>query len=160
VRRKPVTKVYLSYGRADLKPAREISASLQSAGFEVWDPEREILPGSNFAASLQRALDTADAMVVLLSPDFSGSKYLRHEVEFALGNERFSGRLVPVLLRETKDYPWILEKLQMIRERSARSAGTAVAKILSHAANRPKKPRIRRGLRPNPVPSQAAALPR
>ena len=156
--RKPVKKVYLSYDCADQKAARGISAILQSAGFDVWDPEREILPGSNLAASLQHALDTADTMVVLLPPDFSGSKYLRHEVEFALGNERFSGRLVPVLPRETMDYPWILEELQMIRERSARAAGTAVAKIFSHAANTPKKPRTRRSLRPNLVPSQAATL--
>lgn len=141
--RKPVKKVYLSYDRADLKAAREISASLQLAGFDVWDPEREILPGSNFAASLQHALDTADAMVVLLSPDFSGSKYLRHEVEFALGNERFSGRLVPVLLRETKDYPWIFEKLHMIRERNPRAAGRAVAEVLTHSADAPETSRAR-----------------
>jgi TIR domain len=100
--RKPVKKVFLSYGRADEKAAREISASLKNAGFEVWDPAREILPASNFAASLQDALNTADAMVVLLSPDFSGSKYLQYEVEFALGTERFSGRLIPVLLRNLR----------------------------------------------------------
>jgi TIR domain len=139
--RKPVKKVFLSYSRADEKAAREISASLQNAGFKVWDPEREILPGSNFAAPLQQALDTADAMVVLLSPDFSGSKYLQYEVEFALGTERFSGRLIPVLLRETKDYPWIFDKLQMIRERNPRAAGRAVARILGQAVNAPETSR-------------------
>jgi hypothetical protein len=80
-------------------------------------------------------------MVVLLSPDFSESTYLRHEVAFALGSERFSGRLIPVLLRETKDYPWIFDKLQMIREHNPRAAGREVARILSHAVNAPETSR-------------------
>src|SRR6266852_4287797 len=98
--RKPVKKVFLSYARADERAAKEISVNLQNAGFDVWDPEREILPGSDFTASLQRALNTSDAMVVLLSPDSSGSPYQQHQIEFALGAARFSGRLIPVLLRE------------------------------------------------------------
>jgi len=51
-------------------------------------------------------------MVVLVSPDSSGSLYQQREIEFAHGSRRFSGRLIPVLLRETKDYPWIFERLQ------------------------------------------------
>jgi TIR domain len=136
--RKPVKKVFLSYSHLDGKAAREISASLRAAGFEVWDPEREILPGSNFATSLQDALNTADAMVVLLSPAFSESRYAQYEVEFALGTERFSGRLIPVLLRETKGYPWILDELQMIREHNPRAAGRAVARVLGQAVNDPE----------------------
>ncbi len=136
--RKPVKKVFLSYARADERAAREVSASLQRAGFDVWDPGREILPGSDFVASLQDALKTADAMVVLVSPDSSGSRYVQHEVGFALGAERFDGRLIPVLLRETKDYPWIFEKLPMIREHSPRAAARVVAEILSQPAHAPE----------------------
>src|SRR6266849_153176 len=136
--RKPVKKVFLSYARADERAAREISASLQNAGFEVWDPGREILPGSDFAAALGDALHTSDAMVVLLSPDSTGSMYQQHEIGFALGAERFSGRLIPVMLRETKDYPWIFEKLPMIRKHSPRAAGRAVAEILSQPVHAPE----------------------
>jgi hypothetical protein len=132
--RKPVKKVFLSYARADERAARDISASLRGAGYEVWDPEREILPGSDFAASLQDALNTSDS---------SGSQYHQHEIGFALGAERFSGRLIPVLLRETKDYPWIFEKLQMIRKHSPRAAGRAVAEILSQSANASEASRAR-----------------
>jgi hypothetical protein len=140
--RKPVKKVFLSYARPDERAAREISASLQNAGYKVWDPGREILPGSDFAASLRDALHTSDAMVVLLSPNSSRSNQ-QHEIGFALGAERFSGRLIPVLLRETKDYPWIFEKLQMIRKHSPRAAGRAVAEILSQSANAPEASRAR-----------------
>ncbi|HEY7334500.1 MAG TPA: toll/interleukin-1 receptor domain-containing protein [Bryobacteraceae bacterium] len=141
--RKPVKKVFLSHTHTDEKAAREISDSLYKAGFEVWDPAREILPGSNFADSLQDALNTSDAMVVLLTPDSAKSPYQQREIEFALGTERFSGRLVPVLLRETKDYPWIFEKLQMVREPNARAAGRAVAEILSQTAHAPETSRSR-----------------
>jgi TIR domain len=141
--RKPVKKVFLSYARADERAAREISSSLQDAGFEVWDPAQQILPGSDFAASLQRALNTSDAMVVLLSPDSSGSQYQQHQIEFALGAARFSGRLIPVVLRETKDYPWIFEKLRMIRNHNPRTAARAVAEILGQPANAPEASRAR-----------------
>jgi TIR domain len=141
--RKAVKKVFLSYARADERAAREISASLQGAGYEVWDPGREILPGSDFAASLQEALNTSDAMVVLLSPDSAGSTYQQHEIGFALGAERFSGRLIPVVVRETKDYPWIFEKFPMIREHSSRAAGRAVAEMLGQPAYVPEASRTR-----------------
>jgi len=47
--RKAVKKVFLSYDRSGEKAAREISSVLQGAGFDVWDPGRETLPGSNLS---------------------------------------------------------------------------------------------------------------
>ena len=141
--RKAVKKVFLTYARADEGAARELSASLQAAGFNVWDPEREILPGDEWTSSLKRALDTSDAMVVLLSPDAFQSRSVRQEVEYALVDERFSGRLIPVLVRETKDYPWILKSLNVIRYQNPQEAGRAVVNLLNQPADAPQKSRAR-----------------
>src|SRR5438552_10414976 len=111
---KPVSQVYLSYSHADAPAAREVSLVLRHAGFKVWT-DQEVLPGDNWAESIQRALDSSDAMVVLLSPDAAQSRFLRREIEYALGAERFENRLIPVMLRDTKDYPWILDH-QVIRK--------------------------------------------
>jgi hypothetical protein len=54
-------------------------------------------------------------MVVLLSPAALTSAFVQREIEYALGDERFKGRLVPVVVRSVKEIPWILEKLDVLR---------------------------------------------
>ena len=141
--RRPVKQVFLSYSRADEPAARQILSHLEDAGFEVWYPDRDLLPGANWAESMDKALKNSDAMVVLLSPQYSQSNQ-RHEVEYALTSERFSGRLIPVLLRKTKDYPWILDNLQtMIRDQSPRHAARSVVELLTQGDDATKAVRAR-----------------
>jgi hypothetical protein len=35
-------------------------------------------------------------------------------VEFALGSAKYAGRLIPVIIRPTKEIPWILRKLNLV----------------------------------------------
>jgi hypothetical protein len=83
-------------------------------GFDVWDSESELFPGDNFASRIAEALESADAMVVLISPDALASQWVKHEIDFALGSSRLSGRLIPVIVRSTERLPWILQKLKTI----------------------------------------------
>lgn len=82
--------VFLSYVREDTKVAGVLRAGLSKAGFEVWDPAERLMPGDNWALHLGKALQKADAMVVLLSPAAIASAHV--EIEYALGDERFKGR--------------------------------------------------------------------
>lgn len=70
---------------------------LEDAGLQVWDATREIMPGDNWAATLGNALQEAQAMVVLVTPDAMRSKWVRWEIEYALGQIRFRERLIPVV---------------------------------------------------------------
>jgi len=59
------------------------------------------------------------------------SANVQAEVDYALVNESFQWRLVPVLLRPTRGIPWILEKLGIIRagkniHETARQVGQAL----------------------------------
>jgi len=54
------------------------------------------------------------AMVVLISPDSMRSKHVRQEIEYALGDPNYEGRVFPVEIRPTEDVPWILRKLKTI----------------------------------------------
>ncbi len=59
-------------------------------------------------------------MVVLLTPDAMRSRWVRSEIEYALGEARFRGRLIPVVVGSPEklrdeDVPWILWKLKTIR---------------------------------------------
>ncbi|MCP4592401.1 MAG: toll/interleukin-1 receptor domain-containing protein [bacterium] len=113
-------EVYLSYVHDDEPTARRIAESLAAAGLRVWDHEREILPGDNWAAEVERALTRADAMVVVVTAASLRSTWVRRELEYALGETRFQGRLVPVIIGSPEEVPdkavpWILHRLKAIR---------------------------------------------
>ena len=112
-------QVFISYTCEDKDLARKLSRRLQDAGFDVWLDENNILPGDNWAEKVSQALKESQAMVVLVSPAAMDSKWVRHEIEFALGAKEYSGRLVPVFVgprdRIPEDrLPWILRRLKGI----------------------------------------------
>jgi len=130
-------KVFLSYARADRDRARKLAEHLREAGLEVWDPEQELLPGSDFTSDLKEALDTAEAVVVLISPDAMESRSVSHEIEYALGAKHLRGRLIPVLIRPTKEIPWILNTLHMIRYEHPGKTSQHIAELLTQPQDAP-----------------------
>jgi hypothetical protein len=108
-------KVFISYSEADEKWARQLRSSLAEEGFEVWNSASDIAPGDNWLLKSGRALQTADAMIVLLSPDSAKSDWVRSEIEYALSSPQFRGRVIPLLIKPTEDVPWILHKLHFVR---------------------------------------------
>ena len=56
-------------------------------------------------------------MVVLLSSDALRSGSVRREIDYALGEQRYSNRLIPVLPKELneEEIPWTLRHLRMIQ---------------------------------------------
>ncbi len=107
--------VFLSYSEADKRWADPLRAELGEAGLEVWNPGRDLPPGSNWHLELGKALERSEAMIVLLSPDSVKSAAVLSEIEYALSAPQFRGRLISVLLRPTAEVPWILQKLPFIR---------------------------------------------
>jgi len=112
-------KVFISHSHTNEPLAREVTAALQNSGLEVWDDEKEIFPGDNWAEKVAQALREAEAMVVLLTPDALNSNWVQHDIDYALSERRFRNRLVTVLagpsekLPEDK-IPWILRRLKFI----------------------------------------------
>ena len=131
---KTASRVFLSYARGDRESARRIADRLRQAGLEVWDPEREILPGSEWTSELQTALDSADALVALISPEAMATSLVTWEIEYALGAKRMRGRLIPVFLRRTNQAPWILKHLQPLRYESPGKTGRQIVDLLSRPA--------------------------
>jgi hypothetical protein len=108
-------KVFLSYADRDDKLAQALRIELEKGGFEVWDPVARLTPGDNWALEQGKALNEAEAIVVLLSPAALASDHVKREIDYALGEPRFKGRLIPVVVRPVKEIPWILETLQVLR---------------------------------------------
>jgi hypothetical protein len=109
-------KVFISHSRDAAELAVHLAEVLEDAGFDTWLPERDTLPGENLFARMGEALESASALVILLTPASADSPWVKREIEYALGNERFRGRVVPVLVgAKTQSVlarvPWILRRV-------------------------------------------------
>lgn len=124
-------QVFLSYTEKERKWAKKIAADLRASGLTLWDPEEEISAGDNWALRIGNALERADAMVVLISPDSMASERVRRELDYALSSPRFQGHLIPVQVKRTANLPWILKKFQFIdATRNSRGVGKRIAEAL------------------------------
>ena len=108
-------KVFISYSGPDEKWADLLRTALSKYDVEAWDPASQIAPGENWGLKYGKALENADAVVVLVSPDSVKSDWVRHEIQYALSSPQFRDRLIPVVVRPTEEIPWILRKLKVIR---------------------------------------------
>jgi hypothetical protein len=106
-------QVYISYSPADQELARELASQLSEAGFEPWF-DQDLLPGDNLQLENGKALEHSEAMVVLVSPESARSKWVRNEIQFALGSLQYANRLIPVQVRPTSEMPWILGRFPMV----------------------------------------------
>ena len=135
-------KVFLSHAHSDRVLARKVADVLQESGLEVWNEEREVLPGDNWAEKVNKALRESEAMVVLLTPDAVRSSHVRREIEFALGERKYNQKLIPVVVGSAADFdedkiPWILSRLDPIslpKQGVRKERIRRIAKALSEAA--------------------------
>ncbi len=107
-------QVFLSYSQKDHKSAEQLAFQLQKAGLEPWLDSWKVNPGSNWALEVGRALESSEAMVVLLSPEYLASPHSEYEIKFAIGSPNYKNRLIPVLLKPVPELPWILRRQQFI----------------------------------------------
>ena len=91
-----MARVFLSYDRDDVAKARTLAQALESAGHAVWW-DSHIKGGTEYSKEIEKALDDAEAVVVLWSRKSIESAWVRDEA--AVGRDR--GRLVPIRLDET-----------------------------------------------------------
>ena len=100
--------IFLSYAHGDQARAQKLAAALERCGFTVWW-DALIEGGSRYAKSIDEALSSADAILVLWSRQSVESDWVRDEA--AQGRERH--RLVPLSLDGTQP-PLGFRQLQVI----------------------------------------------
>ncbi len=134
-------KVFISYAHADQAAAQRVARQLGAAGLDVWFDRDKLQPGDNWALALGRAIADSDALVVLLSPDALASEWVQREIEYALTEQRYKNRVVPVVVRPTRNVPWILRNFQMLDFRTEEDLGGKIATLIgakpaAHGARR------------------------
>ena len=77
--RRPI-KVFLSYARRDaIDLAARLNSDLSGKGFEVWQDTTRIPGGASWTLKIERAIDTHDVLLALLTPGSYGSALCRAE---------------------------------------------------------------------------------
>lgn len=128
-------QVFLSYAPSDEVFAKALSSQLTRRGLSVWSPGEEVLPGDNVWLRIGEALKNSRAMIVLVSPDSMRSENVRREIEYALGQPNYEGRLFPVQVRPTNDIPWVLRRFKTLdAKQSAAKVSESIVNALSQVA--------------------------
>lgn len=111
-------QVYISHASADRELVERLATNLREARIDVWDPAK-IFPGDNWALETGRALERSEVMVVLFTKNARGNTTLSQDVQYALTQGNYRGRVVPVFIgystaQAGKDVAWILLHLNPI----------------------------------------------
>ena len=135
-------KVFISHSSNDDALASLIASSLEKAGLEVWYDKYEVMPGDNWADKMGHGLSESDAMVVLVTPTALESNTVSRDIDYALTQKRFKGRLVPVLAGDARRFqgwsiPWIFDHLPIINLKENETSEedlNQIAQVLKSAA--------------------------
>jgi internalin A len=100
------SKVFVSYSHKDEKFRAELDTHLKLLQREgllsTWN-DRKIMPGEEWKGAIDNALEQADLILLLVSPDFISSDYC-YDIEMAKALQRHASQeavVVPILVRET-----------------------------------------------------------
>lgn len=127
-------KVFISYAQQDRDYARTLSKRLVEAGVTVVDPMNDLAAGENWFLEIGKALKEADSMVVIISPDFVESPWIRSQLQYALGSRNYEHRVISVILKPTKNIPWILRELPQVEaDRDGRRVASRIIDSLQPA---------------------------
>lgn len=121
-------KIYISHALEDRKLASSLAKQLKEAGFKVLNPWDRIYPGDNWGKIFGQALEKANAMIILITPDAVKSQTVKMDIMHAIGELRFENKVLSVAIGKGK--PWgILTKLPQVRLKDSQSWDAVVEKL-------------------------------
>jgi len=118
-------RFFFSYSRDDSDFVLRLAESMRARGLNVWIDQLDIRSGDRWDESVERALGTCSAFLVVLSPSSVASRNVMDEVSFAIDN----GKQVLPILHRPCTVPFRISRLQHID--FTRDYDQAFARLLS-----------------------------
>lgn len=135
-----VEKIFFSYSRADAKFALKLGEDLREAGMNIWIDQLDIPPGETWDEEIQKALENAACMLVILSKTSVESDNVLNEINYALETKK---QVIPILIENDLRKPFNINRLQHIDFTVSYDSGrTLLLKALK--AGRPFQPSIQK----------------
>jgi hypothetical protein len=110
------TEVFLSHSSADQQFASGLATVIRRHGVPVWFSQTNILGAQQWQDEIGAALQRCDWFIVVLSPQSAASMWVKREVSYALQQNRFENRIIPIIY-QSSDYArlsWALSLFQMV----------------------------------------------
>lgn len=109
-------EVFVSHSHKDQAFVGWLAGVLQGYGIPVWHGDDNIRGAQQWHDEIGRALQRCDWFIVVLSPDSVDSIWVKRELLYALQQDRFEGRIVPLLQRACayEQLSWTLSQIQII----------------------------------------------
>ncbi len=103
-------RIFISYSRGDVDFARLLASALSDAGADVWIDVEDIPAGMKWSRAIQEGLDTAEAMLVVVSPQAMESHNVEDEWQYFMDQGK---PVIPIWWKPAK-MPFQLHRLQYV----------------------------------------------
>jgi len=115
-RRRKSTRVFLSHSAKDRSFVVRLAAFLRQHKIPYWYSAHHIAGANQWHDEIGRALRKCDWFLIVLSPDSVKSTWVKRELLYALQNDRYSGRIIPLLFKrcEHAKLSWTLSSFQFV----------------------------------------------
>jgi len=113
-------KVFMSYSRREVGFVDQLTERLNDEGFEVWLDYRTLVPGTPWKVQIEKGVDEADTILLVVSKESMASKYV--ELEWKRVIQEVDKRIILVIF-EAVDLPEVLEKYEWVDFRGKFEAG-------------------------------------
>jgi TIR domain-containing protein len=109
-------EVFLSHSSLDRQFASDLSAVIRRHGVPVWYSQTNILGAQQWQDEIGDALQRCDWFAVILSPQSADSMWVKRELSYALQQNRFENRIVPIAYQQSdfERLSWTLSLFQMV----------------------------------------------
>ena len=125
--RRRVTEVFISHASKDRRFVTKLLKVFRENGIGYWFSETHIPGAVEWHDEIGRALKRCDWFLLVLSPSAVKSTWVKRELMYVLRQNRFRGRIVPVLFRDCRHdlLSWTLADFQFVDFTGDFAAGCA-----------------------------------
>src|SRR5437588_472308 len=93
-------EAFLSHASQDDAKARRLRKVLIDHGVSVWFSPHHIMGAEQWQDEIGKALARCDWFIVALTPAAVRSMWVKRELQYALSQERYQERIIPLLFKK------------------------------------------------------------
>jgi hypothetical protein len=106
-------KIFISHSHLDKLAVERISERLRQDGHDVWVDRERLAPGDNILEKIEKGLESADVLIVVISANSSRSKWVQHEFSAIALQQIYKReqRVIPVRLDDSEVPAYLADRM-------------------------------------------------
>lgn len=119
-------EVFLSHSSQDRQFASDLAVMMRRHQIPVWYSQTNIVGAQQWQDEIGAALGRCDWFVIILSAQSAGSMWVKRELSYALQQNRFENKIVPIVYQpaDFDRLSWTLALFQMVNFTGSFDAGS------------------------------------